>query len=1027
MNNLLTDWLDTEVKKNKRLQNGYDVNDADCVMIVWSTDSFQSFPQVMAFHVEAMKFLDQIDCDREEGCFREQITDNTNRIEIRFWTKKSSDFFAILQTVKEIFFSGSPHHRVTSVDCVRRESTKAKMRLGMGGESKSNVALSAKLAFEAYLELNHICVHGNDMKGQDHILVETDRKTSHHADPCRENRKSPQLLVDPHRHSILDQGSPGGAECELDLDSAPPLTNHCIKICTATGSSSIGQQQPDELKSLLNQQCPVACWSVESGEAVPCCIGTLTELGDCHRVLGHVAKHCLHFVGEVSVGHAGDRGFTQVSPEDLRQIYCAHPFVPLEITIAARDFVDAGAFVGDNNSTLQAGCNVYSLENRKRSVGCESDGDSSDSPTIVGSNIFDCHSGCQSDGDSADSPTIVGSNIFDCHSNDNDDTNIHDMSRDEIAPPQKTEETGPSIEESLERDRLDKESSHSCSDLYKDTSNPELIAEAQVGNCRADSGGRCDADAEAVSDSDSEQMEILLDTHGLSGTTKSLLVGRMMDEFHDRPCWTIHLGNDDEVVGMKFRTNDLALFEDELQYVRRVKKKHSLLYAHCTVSNKLLQRRLMDEKLSAKIDDKELDDYACGYMSDDELSQWRYYSITTDAFGTELDVNYPVMHSLPFAGGKSEDELRSHMSRVYKSHLTWLRRLKKISHRRVSGLSRMYASDRYLSAEMEGMFHAAMGSPILRMIMENLGVEEDEFECEELKVEKVLSAETMERLYELFIHKISKFPIRESTGLWPVDTLMRCQEFLEEEYIGQRECYNQWHRARCAVIQFVNNLWNWTAEGVHMLNQFEHLYRESNGLPKARTKIVLGGIKEPRSSISSAGEESESQHRCDSQTTEEVYSSSLGSYMYPAEKLELERKYRSYGVSTYPDNSDSPSSTNDIDSCSDDDPSCISSSDSLLGGNDDNSEFCDEESESSDESEPSKSMTKYDKFCSDGDTAKKGACNVPVDTSENCSEIGSPLSAAQSGLSFQMGGGRKGGRDRRPSARKRILDDSDSE
>ena len=72
-------------------------------------------------------------------------------------------------------------------------------------------------------------------------------------------------------------------------------------------------------------------------------------------------------------------------------------------------------------------------------------------------------------------------------------------------------------------------------------------------------------------------------------------------------------------------------------------------------------------------------------------------------------------------------------------------------------------------------------------------------------------------------------------------------------------------------------------------------------------------------------------------------------------------------------------------------------------------------------------MTKYDKFCSDGDTAKMGACNVPVDTSENCSEIGSPLSSAQSGLSFPMGGGRKGGRNRKPSARKRILDDSDSE
>ncbi|EJK59120.1 hypothetical protein THAOC_20697 [Thalassiosira oceanica] len=161
----------------------------------------------------------------------------------------------------------------------------------------------------------------------------------------------------------------------------------------------------------------------------------------------------------------------------------------------------------------------------------------------------------------------------------------------------------------------------------------------------------------------------------------------------------------------------------------------------------VLQRRQLDEKLRAKIEEKELDDYARGYMSDDELSQWRYCSIKTDAFGTELDVDYPVVHSLPFVGCRSKEELCSHMSRVHKSHLAWLRRMKKISHRRVSGLSRMYASDRYLSAEMEGLFHAAMGRPILRMIMENLGVEEDEFECEELKVEKVLSADTMERLY----------------------------------------------------------------------------------------------------------------------------------------------------------------------------------------------------------------------------------------------------------------------------------------
>ncbi|EJK58867.1 hypothetical protein THAOC_20976 [Thalassiosira oceanica] len=328
-----------------------------------------------------------------------------------------------------------------------------------------------------------------------------------------------------------------------------------------------------------------------------------------------------------------------------------------------------------------------------------------------------------------------------------------------------------------------------------------------------------------------------------------------MDEFHDRPSWTLHLDNSNDVVGMKFRTNDLALFDDELEHIRR------------------LQRRLMDEKLSARIDDKELDDYARGYMSDDELSQWRYCSIKTDAFGTELDVNYPVVHSLPFVG---------------------------VGARRSSA----------------NLFHAAMGRPILRMIMENLGVEEDEFECEELRAEKELSSETMERLYELFIHKINKFPIRESTGLWPVDTLMRCQDFLEEEYIGQRECYNQWHRARCAVIQFVNNLWNWTAEGVHMLNQFDHVYRESNGLPKARTKIVLGGTKEPRSSISSAEDESESQHRCDSQTTEEVYSSSLGSYMDPAEKLELERKYRSYCAHTYDDSSCREDDDYNSDSCS---------------------------------------------------------------------------------------------------------------
>ncbi|EJK66270.1 hypothetical protein THAOC_12821 [Thalassiosira oceanica] len=1000
---MLSNWLDKKGKKSQSSDPGYVANDADCIICVWSTDSFQSFPRVLAFHSEAMKFIDQIDCDGED-CYREQITDNTNRIEIRFWTKKISDFVAIMQTVKEIF-SGRKHQ--------------GKNEVGIGGESKSTVALSAKYAFEAYLELNHfgenitdsennakgivpetafgftgndndISNDGNDKhndrrndkhrKMEGTVLDESEPKPKPCLGPCMEKRKSPWPLLAVHStHGVM---SPRRAECDLDfdlqrereckLDSTPPLagqrghcplTNYSVKVCTATDGSIIGQQTDiHELLSLLNRQCPVACWMIPLGEEVPGCVGTLKELGDCDRVLGHIAKRCLDVVGEVYVRHAGDRGFTKVSRQDLK-IYRVHPGVPMEITIPAFDDVDV-------NGDTSAGCNVNPSEIGESSMGgrkSSGDCDSAESPTIVGSklgsklgsNSFVCQT--------SPSPSRTGpspSHSLRPSLSPSSKSHKAKMCCDEIGPPQNNLQTGAGKEAGPDRGRPDKESSQDSSDLrvpakslpnhgnvwgggvhamvgaqvigtqvllrtpdLTGTSGPTLtqvgasgppVSDAGLCDTKAeseseqmeigpnthaheevgtsglpDTGGLCDAglcdtrlsDAAGLSDasdaqaeSDSEQMQIVLDTHGLSGTTKSLLVGRMMDEFHDRPSWTLHLDNSNDVVGMKFRTNDLALFDDELEHIRRVKKKHSLLYAHCTVSNKQLQRRQLDEKLRASIDDKELDDYARGYMSDDELSQWRYYSIKTDAFGTALDVNYPVMHSLPFSGGKSEDELRSHMSRVYKSHLTWLRRMKKISHRRVSVLSRMYASDRYLSTEMENLFHAAMGRPILRMIMENLGVEEDEFECEELRAEKELSSETMERLYELFIHKINKFPIRESTGLWPVDTLMRCQDFLEEEYIGQRE--------------------------------------ESNGLPKARTKIVLGGTKEPRSSISSAEDESESQHRCDSQTTEEVYSSSLGSYMDPAEKLELERKYRSYCAHTYDDSSCREDDDYNSDSCS---------------------------------------------------------------------------------------------------------------
>ena len=329
---------------------------------------------------------------------------------------------------------------------------------------------------------------------------------------------------------------------------------------------------------------------------------------------------------------------------------------------------------------------------------------------------------------------------------------------------------------------------------------------------------------------------------------------------------------------------------------------------------------------------------------------------------------------------------------------------------------------------------------------------------------KELRAETLERLYELFIQKINNLRIHAWTGLWPVDTLTRCQQFIQEEHIGRRNCYDHWHRAECAVMTKMNDVWYWTSEGLHWVNRFEDEYRESFGLPKARTRIGLGGVQVLRSSVSSADSKSESLHRCDSETTLEVYSSSLGSEMDSVERMELERRCKYFCDRTYPDNSNSPSSNKDDDDGSDDD-SCLSSDDDDDDDDDDKTaskqslvadqtsldpsadnvaglawdEVAEEtatgngggideaidkgKTESSSERENSgNDESKSRKYCNDGDTDNTDACNVG--TSEFCLENGS---SSSSGLSFLVGGGRKRGRTGRSKARKKILDDSDSE
>ena len=530
------------------------------------------------------------------------------------------------------------------------------------------------------------------------------------------------------------------------------------------------------------------------------------------------------------------------------------------------------------------------------------------------------------------------------------------------------------------------------------------------------SDGMCNTE-NAENDTDtqqSEKLEITLDARGVSCTMKSLLIGRMMDEFCERPHWTIHLVGG-EVEGMKYRTGDLALFDKELEHIKRVKEKHTLLYSHCTLSNESLERRRWDELLDAKMEDRELDDYARGYMSDDdELSQWQYYRIRTDAFGTELDVLYPVVHSLPFSGVKSEEELRGHMNRVYKSHLAWLRRLTKISHRRVSDLSKTYRLDRYLPAEMKELFHDAIGAPTLRMIMENLGITEDEFECKDMSVEK------LECLYELFIDKIRNFEILESTSLDHVYTLERRKAFIDIEHIGMNNCYDLWYRAWCAIVALQSNIWHHTSEGRYWLDRFEKDYREAYGLPAATHD-------------SSSTESAESLHKCDSETSE-AYTSS-GSEIDSMEKLELERKYgvRSGGkLGAFPYNDSSNYST--------DSSNRRSSHLSTGNGRDDETDFAEERMGSSDvsdlslkENESSDLMESIQSRNKDGERMS-GARNdndftycrtTNRDHEGKSSKVASSSSSSSSsseGLLLKMSGFRKRG-----GWRKRILEESDSE
>ena len=219
---MLTRWLDTKRTRNgHRAAVGDDGGEWDCITCLWSTDSFVSFSHVMAFHSEAMKFLNQIDCNGED-CYCEKQTDNASYIEMKFWTKESSHFIAILRTLKAIFSGGSRHHRVTSVKHVCRNITKAKMRLKVGGTS--TIALSAKLAFDAYLELNDLRVHGNEN--------------------MHRNENAERIGMDT-ACGVLDDGMSGnsGNSGNHKRGGIETTQLHCAASCMDTSSMENGEKQ----------------------------------------------------------------------------------------------------------------------------------------------------------------------------------------------------------------------------------------------------------------------------------------------------------------------------------------------------------------------------------------------------------------------------------------------------------------------------------------------------------------------------------------------------------------------------------------------------------------------------------------------------------------------------------------------------------------------------------------------------------------------------------------------------------------
>ena len=310
-----------------------------CVRCVWSTETFESYSQVLAFYHEAKRILDQICCCQSDKCDYKVMSDNNSMMQLNLYLRNVPDFVAVLETIKSIFSGRSPYHQVTSIDHICEEKTEAQMRLF--GVKGSSIAMGAMNAFDAYLELNGI---GGKTIGTNRIGGEKIGTVNDVVNLGEVNLGGDMFCGDAQDSNAKVEVSAMECANASNGKSSPPrqcmeaafmeaaLQRYSIKVVGLDGSLRLddNRKRAHELASLLKMKCPGPTWIVSSFKQ-PSCTVTESTLSAFETILRQLARDCIDFIGSVCVRHPGDKPFTTMNQADLRQIYGDFPDSPRKV------------------------------------------------------------------------------------------------------------------------------------------------------------------------------------------------------------------------------------------------------------------------------------------------------------------------------------------------------------------------------------------------------------------------------------------------------------------------------------------------------------------------------------------------------------------------------------------------------------------------------------------------------------------------------------------------------------------------